>query len=382
MRDNMNAGNFRDSIDRRLAGLTPKPDLAEMIISNTYMKATRINRPVIAVLIIVAIACAMATGALALSLKLGGIKYFSAQQNDTYVPPKYEEHIVKENVTVENEHMIFRIMESYYDGIILRLTAHVIPKEKTLLIGGNASPEDPVEGNFPKAENSSMTIAEYALVYHDGLLADISLHAGEDDIQSFMAHEDGSATIYMECMFEEKMERRTLDVRLVYMPVTISSDSKGTYGSSAREVLTIPMTFNAEEVKTYTCHETMDFPDVGVKVINVTMDVTPLEIRYTLDYEITDLDAFVAQKNGLWFEFIDLQSTEASFHAQRVSDGWRSVGSNGRLDGQYFQPDEAGTVYRQTGTIGLDAFGGQYTIRAYNAMDKTRFETRTFRVKE
>ena len=44
--------------------------------------------------------------------------------------------------------------------------------------------------------------------------------------------------------------------------------------------------------------------------------------------------------------------------------------------------DEVGTVYRQRDAIGLDALSDEYTLRAYSAWEKDRYETVTFRVEE
>ena len=114
----------------------------------------------------------------------------------------------------------------------------------------------------------------------------------------------------------------------------------------------------------------------------MTLTVTPLEIRCALDYEITDLNLYKAQQDGLWFEFIDPNSEETEPYAQRVSEGLTSGGSWGRLDGKHDLPDEVGTIYRQRDAIGLDALSDQYTIRAYNAWEKTRYEAVTFHVTE
>jgi hypothetical protein len=65
-----------------------------------------------------------------------------------------------------------------------------------------------------------------------------------------------------------------------------------------------------------------------------------------------------------------------------VSAGLTSGGSIRRKDGRQDLSDEVGTVYRQNGAIGLDALSDQYTIRAYSAWDKTRYETATFNVTE
>ena len=101
-----------------------------------------------------------------------------------------------------------------------------------------------------------------------------------------------------------------------------------------------------------------------------------------MDYAITDLEKFAAQEGGLWFEFINPESTASEPYEQRVSDGLTGSGSAGRLDRQWDLPDEVGTIYRQRDSIGLDALSDEYTLRAYSAWEKDRYESVTFRVEE
>ena len=354
----------------------------EAIMNYKAQKIPTVKKSVVSMAVVIVLFCVMGTGALAAVLKAWGIIDFAGRQVNTYVPPRYEDSIVHEDLTIDTARVTCTIQESYYDGRILRITARVVPKETVLLIGGNASPNDPVEDIFPNPERHSMSLAEYALANYDGQMANVSLHTGRDDAHSFIPNDDGSTTLYMECVFEDDLAEREVELRLVYMPVVISADALGVYDSSAREITFVSMVFHSTNVEMYTYNESMHFPQVGVKITNVTLIVTPLEIRYALDFEITDLEAFSAQNGGLWFEFIDPARTETVLSAQRVSDGLRSTGSIGRLDGLYALPDEVGTVYRQTGSIGLDSIGGQYTVRAYNAWDKTRFEAVTFNVSE
>lgn len=382
MNERISANEFRASLDRRLSGLNTDPCLSQRIISQQTKEKPTVKKPVVSMAIVIILCCVMGTGALAAVLKVWGIIDFAGRQVNTYVPPRYEDSIVYENLTIDTAHVTCTIQESYYDGRILRITARVVPKEKVLLIGGNASPNDPVEDLFPNPERHSMSLAEFALANYDGQMADVSLHTGKDDVHSFIPNDDGSTTLYMECVFEDDLAERGVELRLVYMPVEISADALGVYDSSAREITSISMVFHSTNVEMYTCNESMYFPQVGVKITNVTLIVSPLEIRYALDFEITDSEAFSAQNGGLWFEFIDPASTETVLSAQRVSDGLRSTGSIGRLDGLPMLPDEVGTVYRQTGSIGLDSIGAQYTVRAYNAWNKAWFEAVTFNVSE
>jgi hypothetical protein len=112
------------------------------------------------------------------------------------------------------------------------------------------------------------------------------------------------------------------------------------------------------------------------------MTVTPLEIRYFLDFEVTDPEKFRAQEGGLWFEFIDPDNETNAPYDQRVSTGLTSGGSVKRLDGNDAETAEVGAVYRQCDAIGLDALSDSYTIRAFNVWEKDRYETVAFTVRE
>ena len=183
-----------------------------------------------------------------------------------------------------------------------------------------------------------------------------------------------------------QMQEANVPLVLRYYPMTITEEQLASeqviIDFDNKETATITKTFHSIPTKTYVCDNPMEFPSVGVRVQYVTITVTPLEIRIALDYEITDLSKYQAQDDGLWFEFINPNSSETEPYAQRVSAGLTSGGSIGRKDGLHDLPDEVGTVYRQTDAIGLDALSDQYSIRAYSAWDKTRYETVTFHVTE
>lgn len=387
MNKKITASEFHNAIESQLFGLKPDPLLAQRIMSASenkrvpIIKKTTFTTAFIAVLL-----CILVPGALAAVLNAWGIIDFSGKYNDTYIPPRYEDCITKEDLTIDTERVICSIQESYYDGKILRVSAHIIPKEKVLIISGDVSPNDPVEDLFPDPESKAMSIAEYALIHFGGQIADISLNAPEDMSHDFFPHADGSATIYLECYFEEELPERQIDLTLTYMPFLVANpfneEKVGAYDASSRENTTIPMAFHAVKEKRFFNNQSLYFASVGVKITNISMIVTPLEIRSTIQYVITDLNAYQAQNGGLWFEFIDPSSTETEYVAQRVSGGLSSGGSVGRMDHLHDLPDEVGVVYCQTDSIGLDALSHQYTIRAYNAWTKERFETQTFDVSE
>ena len=357
---------FRESMDRRLSAMKAEPWLAQRIIAAEGGEKPVAKKLSASMILVIALIVIMATGALA-ALGSWGIIDFAANHYGAYIPPKYEDCIKSENITAETE-----------------------------------SPHDPVCDYIPGIESEEMTLAEAARDRFNGRMAEIVMYSEEceEGGGDCRLNADNSATLYIEESFDDEQKDRDITLHLSYIPISDQpaesendeaagedeEDGEGEetipYDFSRKETLDIPMTFHAAETKTYVCDRPMDFPSVGVQVTKVTMTATPLEIRCWVDYAITDLEKFEAQEGGLWFEFINPESTASEPYEQRVSDGLTGSGSAGRLDRQWDLPDEVGTVYRQRDTIGLDALSNEYTLRAYSAWEKDRYESVTFRVEE
>ena len=387
--------SIRAAIDDCTKGIDNAPSLQYQIarkVNGGEMMAKKISAAAILVIAIIIISM---TAALAAALNGWGIINFAGNHVNAYVPPKYEESITKENEIIETESVRCTIQESYYDGQILRMTALIVPKTDVLLIGPGTSAEDPISELFwqrlnPEDEETEWeSIGSYALREHGGHLAEVNLSVDmqwDDCASDFMRNEDGSYTFYLECQSTEEASEANMSITLYYLPMTISEEQlesgQVNIDLENKETASIHKTFRSVATKTFVCDTPLDFSSVGVRIQCVTLTVTPLEIRCALDYEITDLNLYKAQQDGLWFEFIDPNSEETESYAQRVSEGLTSGGSWGRLDGKHDLPDEVGTIYRQRDAIGLDALSDQYTIRAYNAWEKTRYEAVTFHVTE
>jgi len=372
--------------------LQADPWLTQRVLANAKGEEPVVKKISVSMIVAVMLVVLTLTGALATALNAWGIIDFAGNHANVYIPPRYEESIRLEDMVVEGNNLTCQIQQSYYDGKILRVTAHVIPKNDVLLVGDCAYPGDPAANLFPSFDMEQTSIAAYALKHHEGRMASVVLDTDPtaEGSGGFRLNEDGSATLYLEAGFEDEQTNREVSLCLSYLPLMNAgsmseaewnSYEDSIYDFSGHENLLIPMTFQSIAVKTFVCEDFLDFPSVGVKVSNVALTVTPLEIRYTLDYVVTDPALYDQQEGGLWFEFIDPNSTETEHHKQRVSEGLTSWGSIGRVDGRYDLPDEIGTQYRQNDSIGLDALGEQYTLRAYNAWDKTRYEQVTFKVK-
>lgn len=390
---------FRESMDRRLSAMKAEPWLAQRIIAAEGGEKPMVKKLSASMILVIALIVILATGALAATLGAWGIIDFAGNHYGAYIPPKYEDCIKSENTTVETESLSVTIRESYYDGNILRVTADVTPKQPVLLLGEGIFPEDPVCDYIPGLVSEEITVAEAARDRFEGRMAEIVMYADaeSDGGGDCRMNDDHSATLYIEEIFADEQKDRDVTLHLSYIPAVVlpaeagndkaSGESEEDEESSPfdfdrQETAEIPMTFHSVETKTFVCDRPMDFPSVGVQVTKVTLTATPLEIRSWVDYAITDLAKFEAQEGGLWFEFIDPEITASEPYDQRLSDGLTGSGSAGRLDKEWELPDEVGTVYRQRDSIGLNALSDEYTLRAYSAWEKDRYESVTFRVEE
>ena len=386
MNEKISADEFRAALDRHLSNLKADPYLAQCIMANEEGEKTVIKKISASMVLAIVLICVLVTGALAAELGNWGMIDFWGRHSG-HIQENADETISKEEIRAEAEQFICTIQESYYDGCILRMIARIEPKMPIMLLAEQELPADPME------ENEEITIGEYAARQFDGRMAELSFYLAtmDDESGALKRNEDGTASIYMEAYYPDELAERDIVAVVNYLPFNDVADKSmeeldsgeiEIYDFAAQEKIEIPIHLQSVETRRYECHESMSFPDVGVQVTDVVMMVTPLEIRYTLDYVITDLEKYSALEDGLWFEFIDPNSKETEYYAQRLSDGLTSSEGAGRLDGRFDEPDEIGTVIRQHGTIGLDSLSEEYTIRAYSAWETTRYETATFHVKE
>ena len=399
MNEKMSRQEVSEALDRRLSGLQGDPWLTAKVLSKAEGEKPVKKLSATAIIVIVLLVLTMA-GALAAALNAWGVVDFAGNYSWTYVPENARDNVTPENVTVETDKVICTIQESYYDGGILRVTAKVEPKDNRLLAVDDVIPT-------VNEEDTAVTVAEYAQKHFDGRVAEVWLFPVDEESEEgggdWKSNEDGSAVLYAECSFDEEMQDREVHLQLGYVPgqipetLTDYEEGGSFYDESAVERTTITLKVHAVETETYVSEEPMDFPSAGVQMQKVVMTVTPLEIRCKLYYAITDLEKYLAMNDGLWFEFVDpAKITKESYFEQTFEGGMTGGGSVGYADGNNAGAEdgeedgeeggeegravEVGTVMRQTDSLGLNAKGDEYTIRAYNCWDKTRYETVTFRV--
>ena len=207
--------SIRAAIDDCTRGIDEAPSLHYQIARKAKGEEPVVKKISATGILVIALIAVSMTAALAAALNGWGIINFAGNHVNAYVPPKYEESITKENEVIETESVRCTLQESYFDGKILRLTAQIVPKVNTLLIGPASSVEDPISDLFwrtlnPEDEETDWeSIGAYALRMHDGHLAEIGLNAEvewDDCSSDFMRNEDGTYTWYLECQTRDETQ--------------------------------------------------------------------------------------------------------------------------------------------------------------------------------
>ena len=383
MNERISRQEVSDALERRLSGLQDDPWLTAKVLSKAEGEKPVKKISVSAILVIALLALTMA-GALAAALNAWGVIDFAGNLGWTYVPENARDSVTAENLTVETDHVICTIRESYYDGEILRVTADIEPKEKMLLVADDETiiPAD--------NEEDCVSAVEYAKAHFGGRLGDVYLYPDMDaDCRwDWRSNEDGSVTVYIACIFPDKLPERDAELELGYVPgrdleslTEEELEEEGPFDAENMVRTPVILKVRAVETESYVCEEPLDFPSAGVQITRVTMTVSPLEILYRLYFTVTDLEKYKALNNSLWFEFVNPESTATEYFEQTYESGLSGGGSIVCVDDEdEFGNEKVGTVLCQTDTLGLNALGEEYTLRAYNCWEKTRYETVTFRV--
>jgi len=308
-----------------------------------------------------------------------GLMDFVGRYASSHVPQDAPEYIQQNVAAWETETLTIAVREMYYDGRFLQAVVDVKPRApRTLLVSGMYSTNDYYCNLLPDVTDreDSRTIAQY---YRDGgyekLLAVCPTVTNDGDAsEDCCLQEDGTLTFYLEAGYREPQNVRDVTLRLLVMTCVDPENDK--MDRSLDERVTFPLTLTFPEgvaPVTYICDEPQEFPEAGVRVNRLTIVALPLSLYATIDYSVFDEEKYIPLEDALWFEFIDPDSPETLPALQRLDGGFTSSGSMEVYgDGQFIQSE----------TLGVNELHGEYTLRAFDAWTKERYESRTFIVHE
>lgn len=319
--------------------------------------------------------------ALAVANRKGVLDFLS--YSEATLPENAGDYVQTDIASDERDGLHAVVREVVYDGHRLWATVDInMDGEKPLLTGLDYGLDDEEKWAWlrhDESETDDRTILDVykAENYTDAYYIVASVYDESDDQNtSCEAHlqDDGTLTFYESISFEQAKAEREITVSVRAFKYE-EKDGRMNLNQKPMAELKLRFTAKASAVddETIVSVEPVEYESIGVRVDRVTMTAKPLEMDYAIEYTVVDAEKFAQTDDGLWFEFIDPNSTETEPYAQRLKDGFSRTGEVTPMDD---------THYRQTGTLSLDEKAERYTLRAYECWEKRRFDTHEIRMKK
>ena len=319
--------------------------------------------------------------ALAVANRKGVLDFLS--YSEATLPENAGDYVQTDIASDERDGLHAVVKEVVYDGHRLWATVDInMDGEKPLLTGLDYGLDDEEKWAWlrhDESETDDRTILDVykAENYTDAYYIVASVYDESDDQNtSCEAHlqDDGTLTFYESISFEQAKAEREITVSVRAFKYE-EKDGRMNLNQKPMAELKLRFTAKASAVddETIVSVEPVEYESIGVRVDRVTMTAKPLEMDYAIEYTVVDAEKFAQTDDGLWFEFIDPNSTETEPYAQRLNDGFSRTGEVTPMDD---------THYRQTGTLSLDEKADCYTLRAYECWEKRRFDTHEIRMKK
>ena len=383
----MNRETFASEFRAEMSPVRVSPQLRSRTLHAVEGKEGKpMKKKISAVLVVCLVLTLFGAAAIAMAYHTG-ILDFAGRYTDVYVPDDAQKYVNSDVLQLENDVVSVNVSELYYDGRLSRMTVELQPKDpSTLLLGPTSFPEDAwrdlVHMNGQWDESDTRSIAEvwrendYQAVYSvdtwmKPISGEVTGGTGDNNLSP-----DGTLTLYCQVEYADDQPSREALFQLFLTPweTPLKADSAFLHEETLR--LEVPLTLEADEAmnESFISTKPAEYPSVGVRVDQLLINVRPQDIHVVIDYTVTDREAYAKTDGGLWFEFIDPESTAEQPYDQRLQSGLSGGGSVTPLNGD----PETATQFRQTETLGRNELHDAYTLRAYECWEKQRFETHTF----
>lgn len=396
----MKRTDMRNELERGMRCVRVSPELARRTLHAAREKEKKyMKKKISAAAVFTLLAALLCAAAIAAANRWSMLDFVDRYSAEHYIPEDAQSYVQTDVAVMENEWVSVSVRELYYDGRISRMTVDVTPKEEnTLLMGEDVLMEDPfvnLMNNYVVDGDNDMR-SVWQVIQEEGVervySVGVFMKGAQDDMISgtgdYMLGEDGTLTLYSQEEYRTDMPKRDVSLSVIVMPFDqpLTIDSCGNYEKA--ETLDMPVTLEASVFRpdesahgsgaanVYVSENGADYPQAGVHVDRVTLNVKPQEIYATIEYTVVNRDVFDALEGGLWFEFIDPQR-EGEPWQQRLAEGLSGGGSAGAMDGKH----ETAMRFCQRETLGRNELHESYTLRAYNAWEKSRYEAREIRMR-
>ena len=399
----------RKELAERLRMETDGVHAASALVQRTLRAAEgkEENKPVMMKKISLAIAFALiavtlCAAAIAAANRWGMLDFIDRYAVDHYIPEDAQTYVKTDVARLQNEWVTVSIRELYYDGRTSRMTVDVTPNaEHVLLVGEDICLSDPfinlTHEYVMDGENDMRTVYQvigeegYEAVYTATSCTFDAEHGITGGYMDYILGEDGTLTIFQQEEYAENRPQREVTFQAIIMPYDTPLEPDGYANYDKRDTLEAAITLTASVSPTdvpvgegeipnvYVNCEPIEYPNVGVRVDRLMIEVKPQDIYAIIEYTVTDREAYAKTDDGLWFEFIDPDrefdpAREGTYVQQRLTSGLSGGGMVMPLDEEQSET----TMYRQTETLGKNELHEAYTLRAFDCWEKERFETHTF----
>lgn len=394
----------REEMTKRLreetAGVHADPALRARTLRAVRRETTGKDEPIVKKKISLAfvaalVAVMMGAVALAAANRWGLLDFAGRSSVPLYIPEDAQRYVETDVLTIDSEAASIAVRELYYDGRTVRATIDMTPKgEGVLLVGPDMDADMPMVnlyagvGEDMRPLHQAVQEEGYAQVYATdaGFWSDADM----DGTMDFVLGEDGTLTMFVQQAYADDLPERDVELRVDFLPfqMPMAAGDGADWEKSIVEVKPIKLTAAKADVDTtnlpagaipgtYVNVEPVAYPSVGVRVDRVLIEEKPHELYATVDFTVTDWEAYEKTDGGLWFEFIDPEKPGDEPWQQRLTDGLSGGGSVMALEPDAPRP----ASFRQTGTLGKNELHDSYTLRAFECWEKERFETHTFEMR-
>ena len=316
--------------------------------------------------------CAVALAAVG---RWGMLDFIGRYQN-TYIPQDAGDYVQSDVAAFAQDGLAVNVRELYYDGRTARMTVDVTATDADTLLLGEDTQMDDAWGGLTGQAGDARTVLDVWHARGEARVLRVGLHTADveqgaaDASLDWVLGEDGVLTWYIEQRYDDDRPAREVTLTVTATPYADPEAGEESLDWDRRAVLEKTLTLTADgDTDIFVSAEPAVYADAGVRVDCVRIEVKLQELVATVEFTVIDEAAFAATDDGLWFEFIDPQSTETAYASQRLTGG---------LSGSDSVEDLGGGRYVQTETLAKNELRDTYTLRAYNCWEKNRYETHEF----
>ena len=280
----------------------------------------------------------------------------------------------------------FSVRQAVYDGSQAYVVVEVRPKQVDVMLTDDwDGPGGRIGNLIQEYRGSDTTTEEYAKAVGKTRFFSTSVGTGGAanwfaDSQDVLMEEDGTLTFMLKGECKEQVPELEVALSCYAAPYKRNGDGGWQTDEALAERGTLSFTLKLSDsiLDRAIYSEPLEFPGAGVRVDRVTLECKPMAVYYEINYTVTDLKAYKATQEGLFFEFLGEDG-------RRIEDGAASsyAAQAGGGDGFGSEPVlSEGSAFIQKGSLtAIKALPESVTLLAFNCWEKNRYEAHEIRLK-